>query len=102
MSLPEAVWKRICELGNGFEGNGIGKDAVDEEDLGDHEKASRLKGLKGFVLFMSLPEVVWKRICELGNGFERNGIGKDAVDEEDLVKGIRNHEQHGVFDRQKR
>ena len=46
--------------------------------------------LKGFVMFrqprlsiMLVVKEVWKRICELGNGFKGDCIGKDGGDEED-------------------
>ncbi|OMO63390.1 hypothetical protein COLO4_32488 [Corchorus olitorius] len=59
---------------------------VDLKDMKQDEE------LKGFVLFkqprlsvMPVPQEVWNRICELGNGYEGDGnaIGKDADDDED-------------------
>ncbi|KAK6253399.1 hypothetical protein QUC31_015119 [Theobroma cacao] len=69
---------------------------VDVKAVGEMRRRVDLKDmkqdgeLKGFVMFrqprlsvMPVPEEVWKRICELGNGFEGDGIGNDGGDEEE-------------------
>ncbi|KAL7002919.1 16S rRNA (uracil(1498)-N(3))-methyltransferase [Sarracenia purpurea var. burkii] len=68
-----------------------GGGAVDVRAVGEMRKAVDLKemkegaaGLKGFGLLrqprlsvVPVPEEVWKRICELGGGFEGDGGGED-------------------------
>ncbi|OMO73857.1 hypothetical protein CCACVL1_17112 [Corchorus capsularis] len=63
---------------------------VDLKDMKQDEE------LKGFVLFkqprlsvMPVPQEVWKRICELGNGYEGDGnaIGKDGDGDDDEDTG---------------
>ncbi|KAK8558702.1 hypothetical protein V6N13_098345 [Hibiscus sabdariffa] len=66
---------------------------VDVKAVGEMRRQMDLKDmkqdveLKGFVMFkqtmlwvLPVPEKVWERICELGNGFEGDGvdIGKDG------------------------
>ncbi|GMI88305.1 hypothetical protein like AT2G14660 [Hibiscus trionum] len=69
---------------------------VDVKAVGEMRRRVDLKDmkqdgeLKGFVMFrqprlsvLPVPEKVWKRICELGNGFEGDGIdiGEDGGDD---------------------
>ncbi|KAK6241207.1 EVE domain - like 1 [Theobroma cacao] len=75
---------------------------VDVKAVGEMRRRVDLKDmkqdgeLKGFVMFrqprlsvMPVPEEVWKRICELGNGFEGDGIGNDGGDEEEDLGTLR-------------
>ncbi|KAE8729623.1 hypothetical protein F3Y22_tig00003507pilonHSYRG00214 [Hibiscus syriacus] len=76
------------------EGSDVNSEAVvDVKAVGEMRRQVDLKDmkqdgeLKGFVMFrqprlsvLSVPEKVWERVCELGNGFEGDGF---EIGEED-------------------